>query len=62
MIDYEPIGDLIRQIPADTWDVLKEIHERRPALMLGELLAERKKIEPRPERRERRSDYPPMPR
>jgi hypothetical protein len=39
MVEYAPIGDLVKQIPAQVWDVLQEVYARRPALMLGELLA-----------------------
>jgi hypothetical protein len=38
MINYQAITALANQIPADTWDVLREIKERRPAMMLSELL------------------------
>ena len=38
MVDYQPIADLVKQIPADTWKILQEIHKRRPAMMLDELL------------------------
>jgi hypothetical protein len=38
MVDYQTISALVDQIPADTWDVLREIKERRPAMMLLELI------------------------
>jgi len=38
MIDYQTISALVDQIPADTWNVLREIKERRPAMMLLELI------------------------
>ncbi len=38
MADYQPIAELVKQIPADTWEILQEIQKRRPAMMLGELL------------------------
>ena len=38
MIDYQTITELVNQIPTDTWDVLREIKERRPAMMLSELI------------------------
>jgi len=38
MVDYQPIAELVKQIPADTWKILQEIHNRRPAMMLDELL------------------------
>ena len=41
MVDYQPIAELVKQIPADTWKILQEIHKRRPAMMLDELLDKR---------------------
>jgi hypothetical protein len=38
MVNYDTITALVNQISADTWDVLKEIKERRPAMMLSELI------------------------
>jgi hypothetical protein len=38
MVDYQPIAELVKQIPADTWKILQEIQKRRPAMMLDELL------------------------
>jgi hypothetical protein len=38
MVDYQTIAALVNQIPVDTWDVLREIRERRPAMMLSELI------------------------
>ena len=38
MVYYQTISTLVNQIPADTWDVLQEIKERRPAMMLLELI------------------------
>ena len=38
MINYQTISALVNQIPADTWEVLREIKERRPAMMLSELI------------------------
>jgi hypothetical protein len=37
MVNYQTIAALVNQIPSDTWDVLREIKERRPAMMLSEL-------------------------
>jgi hypothetical protein len=34
MVNYQTISALVDQIPADTWDVLREIKERRPAVMI----------------------------
>jgi hypothetical protein len=66
MIDYEPIGDLIRSILDAAWNALAEIHKKRRAILLGELLdiAKHKrtpKVEP--ERREPQSlkNHPPNP-
>jgi hypothetical protein len=41
MVDYQPIAELVKQIPADTWKILQEIQKRRPATMLNELLDKR---------------------
>jgi len=38
MVNYQTISALVDQIPADIWDVLREIKERRPAMMLLELI------------------------
>jgi hypothetical protein len=38
MVNYQTISSLVDQIPADTWDVLREIKERHPAMMLLELI------------------------
>ena len=38
MPDYQAIAELVNQLPADTWDVLCEIRQRRPAMMLSELI------------------------
>ena len=38
MVNYRTITELVNQIPAGTWDVLREIKERRPAMMLSELI------------------------
>lgn len=58
MPEYEPIGEFVKSISDSAWDALAEIHKRRPAIMLGELLAvaERKRGAQRePERRQPRS-------
>jgi hypothetical protein len=34
MVNYQTIAALVNQIPVDTWDVLREIKQRRPAMML----------------------------
>jgi hypothetical protein len=38
MVNYQTIMELVNQIPAGTWDVLGEIKERRPVMMLSELI------------------------
>jgi hypothetical protein len=38
MVNYQTITALVNQIPAGAWDVLREIKERRPAMMLSELI------------------------
>jgi len=38
MVNYQTIAALVNQIPVDTWDVLREIKQRRPAIMLSELI------------------------
>ena len=38
MVEYQPIATLVNQISVDTWDVLRQIKERRPAIMLSELI------------------------
>jgi len=54
MVNYQTITALVNQIPAGTWDVLREIKERRPAMMLSELIECR--------RRALREQVPPEPR
>ena len=38
MVNYEAITALVNQISSDTWEVLQQIRERRPAMMLSELI------------------------
>jgi hypothetical protein len=38
MVNYQTIAALVDRIPTDTWEVLGEIKERRPAMMLSELI------------------------
>ena len=38
MINYQEIAALVNRISADTWEILREIKERRPAMMLSELI------------------------
>ena len=48
MIDYQPIAELVKQLPAGAWEVLEEIHKRRPAMMLHELLDKRERATKQP--------------
>ena len=48
MVDYQPIAELVKQIPADTWKILQEIQKRRPAMMLDELLDKRERAPKQP--------------
>jgi hypothetical protein len=41
VVDYQPISALVNQISMDTWDVLRQIKEHRPAMTLSELIAYR---------------------
>ena len=54
MVDYQPIAELVKQIPADTWKILQEIQKRRPAMMLDELLDKRERAPKVPQPREPR--------
>jgi hypothetical protein len=56
MVDYQTIAALVNQIPADTWNVLKQIKERRPAMMLSELIDCSTRLPERSEPRSRTSD------
>jgi hypothetical protein len=38
MVNYQEIAALVNRIPTDTWEVLREIKQRRPAMMLSELI------------------------
>jgi hypothetical protein len=49
MVNYHPIAALVNQISVDTWDVLRQIKERRPAMMLSELIDCRTRASQRPE-------------
>ena len=48
MVDYQPIAELVKQIPADIWQILQEIQKRRPAMMLDELLDKRERAPKQP--------------
>jgi len=52
MVNYQSITGLVDQIPADTWEILREIKQYRPAIMLSELIDCRKRQSQRPERSE----------
>jgi hypothetical protein len=54
MANYQPIAALVNLISVDTWDVLRQINERRPAIMLSELIDCRTRSSQRPERSEPR--------
>jgi hypothetical protein len=49
MVNYRTVAELVNQISADTWDVLREIKERRPAMMLSELIDYRRRALQEPE-------------
>jgi hypothetical protein len=38
MVDRQTIAELVSRIPVDIWDILREIKQRRPAMMLSELI------------------------
>jgi hypothetical protein len=59
MANYQSITALVDQIPADTWEVLREIKQRRPAIMLSELIDCSKRAPKQPERSGNASG-PPM--
>jgi hypothetical protein len=54
MVDYQPIAELVKQIPADTWEILQELQKRRPAMMLNELLDKRERVPEQPQSRQPR--------
>ena len=54
MVNYQPIAALVDLISVDTWDVLRQINERRPAMMLSELIDCRTGASQRAERSELR--------
>jgi hypothetical protein len=55
MVNYQPIAALVNSISVDAWDVLRQIKERRPAMMLSELIDCGTRASQRPERSELRS-------
>jgi hypothetical protein len=44
MVYYQAIAELVSQIPVDTWNLLREIKQRRPAIMLSELIDYSKRV------------------
>ena len=44
MVDYQTIAELVSRIPVDTWSLLREIKQRRPAMMLSELTDYSKRV------------------
>jgi hypothetical protein len=61
MVNYQPIAALVNQISVDTWDVLRQINERRPAMMLSKLIACRTQASQQPGRSEQRpSEHEPI--
>jgi hypothetical protein len=54
MVNYQPIAALVNLISVDTLDVLRQIKERRPGMMLSELIDCRTRASKRPERSELR--------
>ena len=61
MVSYQPIAALVNQISVDTWDVLRQIKERRPAILLSELIDCRTRASQRSERSEDRIVLPLAP-
>ncbi len=55
MVDYQTIAELVSQIPVDTWKLLREIKQRRPAMMLSELIDYSKRMSQTPQRPELKS-------
>jgi hypothetical protein len=54
VVNNQAIAALVDSIPADTWEVLREIKQRRPAIMLSELIDFRKRAPQQPEPSENR--------
>ena len=52
MVDYQTIAELVSQIPVDTWNLLREIKQRRPAMMLSKLIDYNKRVSQTPQRPE----------
>jgi hypothetical protein len=55
MVDYLTIAELVAQIPVDSWKLLAEIKQRRPAMMLSELIDYNTRASQTPQRSELRS-------
>ena len=52
MANSQTIAELVNRIPVDTWNLLREIKQRRPAMMLSELLIYSKRVSQTPLRPE----------
>ena len=61
MVNYQSIAALVNQISVDTWDVLRQIKERRPAILLSELIDCSTRASQRSERSEDRIVLPLAP-
>ena len=61
MVNDQPIAALVNQISVDTWDVLRQIKERRPAILLSELIDCRTRASQRSEPSEDRTVLPLVP-
>jgi hypothetical protein len=49
MVDRQTIAELVSRIPVDIWDILREIKQRRPAMMLSELIDYSKRVSQTPQ-------------
>jgi hypothetical protein len=52
MVHYQTIAELVSQIPVATWNLLTEIKQRRPAMMLSELIDCSKRVSQTPQHQE----------
>jgi hypothetical protein len=57
MVDHQTIAELVSQIPVDTRNLLREIKQRRPAMMLSELIDYSKRVSQAPQRPEQGFAY-----
>jgi hypothetical protein len=58
MINYQKIAELLNWISEDAWDILHEIKQRRPAMMLSKLIDCRRRAWQQQERVELLSPKP----